>query len=60
MMATPALPSAGEAGMTPAQAAQLTGTQQQINATAAAMAAAQAQLAAEQQQLNELSADTSQ
>jgi hypothetical protein len=56
MIAAPALPPAEDAGMTPAQAAQLTAAQQQTNTIAAELAAAQAQLAAEQQQLTDLSA----
>ena len=56
MIAAPALPPAEDAGMTPAQAAQLTAAQQQASTIAAELAAAQAQLAAEQQQLTDLSA----
>ena len=56
MIAAPALPPAEDAGMTPAQAAQLAAAQQQANTIAAELAAAQAQLVAEQQQLTGLSA----
>jgi hypothetical protein len=48
MIAAPALPPAEDAGMMPAQAAQLTEAQQQVNTIATELAAAQAQLAAEQ------------